>query len=99
MMSRKMLAVAVAVIGLAFMPLQAEQMKCGAGKCGATTEKGANTVACPCNVKDCDHENCAHMKDPSKPCDCNATKPAKIKCGANASGKSMKCGAGKCGGN
>jgi len=40
--------------------------------------------ACP---QQCDHTDCAHKKDPSKPCDCNA--------GAKGT---MKCGAGKCGG-
>lgn len=86
-----MLAVAVAVIGLAFMPLQAEQLKCGAGKCGGATKvKAAN-----CSCEDCDNPKCAHKLDPSKPCDCDHGKgdgKGTMKCGG-----AMKCGAGKCG--
>lgn len=95
-MRKRMLAI-IAVIGLAFLPLQAEPMKCGAGKCGSAMQKGMNGAACPCDAKDCDHENCAHMKDPSKPCDCASRKAAKIKCGSAKPAAKMKCGAGKCG--
>lgn len=90
LMKKKVMAL-IAVIGLAMVPLQAEQMKCGAGKCGAAMQKDMKGSACHCEGN-CDHENCAHMKDASKPCDCNSKKPAKIKCGGG-----MKCGAGKCG--
>jgi len=92
----KRTAALIAVTGLSFMPLQADQMKCGAGKCGASMQQGK---ACPCNIENCDHENCAHMKDPSKPCDCNASKQTKIKCGSAQPTPKMKCGAGKCGSN
>lgn len=86
MFMSKRAAALVAAIGLAMLPLQADEMKCGAGKCGATPQTFKAPAGCAC-PEDCTNQNCAHKKDPSKPCDCNVT----------AKGP-MKCGAGKCGG-
>jgi hypothetical protein len=85
-MMKKRVTALIAVIGLAILPLQAEQMKCGAGKCGAPSQAMKAPAGCAC-PQQCDHADCAHKKDPSKPCDCNES--AKT---------TMKCGAGKCGG-
>jgi len=85
-MKKRVLAI-IAVFGLAFLPLQAEQMKCGSGKCGMASKEMKAPAGCAC-PQQCDHTDCAHKKDPAKPCDCNAT----------AIKGQMKCGAGKCGG-
>lgn len=85
MKTGKMFLAAAALVALAWLPLQAEQMKCGAGKCGSGVSKEMKAAGCSC--EHCDNPNCAHKKDPSKPCDCNVS----------AKGQ-MKCGAGKCGG-
>jgi uncharacterized low-complexity protein len=75
------------------------QMKCGAGKCGASMAKSSTPKGCAC--EDCDkHPDCAAKKDPSKPCDC--ADKGEMKCGAGKCGSAkpkpaMKCGAGKCG--
>ncbi|MEA1982155.1 MAG: hypothetical protein U9N39_01320 [Campylobacterota bacterium] len=93
---------AILFTGIGAISLSAEEMKCGAGKCGASMDtpvkkmkcgagkcgsaKGLNTPKCMCGDNCPNKENCAYKKDASKACDC-------VKKG------SMKCGAGKCGGN
>ena len=91
MFSTKRVLAVFAAAGLAFMPLQAEQMKCGGGKCGAPAQAMKSPAGCAC-PQQCSHTDCAHKKDPSKPCDCNVSVKSPMKCGS-----AMKCGAGKCG--
>ena len=77
--------------------LSANDMKCGAGKCGAAMKcgasmsKGMNAKGCKC--QDCDNPNCAAKKDPSKPCDCKMDGTGKMKCGAKGMDRpAKKCG-------
>jgi len=78
-----MLLGAALFTGLGAVSLSASDMKCGAGKCGSSTEKPA---------KKCGAGKCGAKKKAAKKCGAgkcgNAKKEAK---------KSMKCGAGKCG--
>jgi hypothetical protein len=87
MFMKKRVMALIAVIGLAMVPLQAQQMKCGGGKCGAATQKTMKAPAgCAC-PQQCDHTDCAHKKDPAKPCDCTPSKKPAMKCGAGKCGK------------
>ena len=63
----------------------ADEMKCGAGKCGASMKMKACPAACT-------NPKCAHKLDASKKCDCNVT--GKMKCGASMMEKPAmkKCG-------
>jgi uncharacterized low-complexity protein len=92
------------MLGMGFMglSLNASDMKCGAGKCGAAMSQEMNVKGCA-SCKDCPNPDCAAKKDPSKPCDCPKDAKGNMKCGAGKCGKAMKedktmkCGAGKCG--
>ena len=85
-----------ALLMVGFTTLSAADMKCGAGKCGSSMSKDMNAKGCT-KCKDCPNLDCAAKKDPSKPCDCPLDADGKMKCGADKSGKAMKCGDGKCG--
>ena len=91
-MSKKLIMgfIAVVSMGLMTLSLNANEMKCGAGKCGASMSKDTHTK------KNCDNPDCAAKKDSSKPCDCDHKK---MKCGAGKCGKSSSnnIGDGKCG--
>ncbi len=72
--------------------LNASEMKCGAGKCGAAMNSSApalkNINGCNCKAESCKHTQCAAKKDPSKACDCKMG--AKMKCEAGQCGSAMK---------
>lgn len=99
--TRTLLFAALLALGFIGLSINADEMKCGAGKCGASMSKDMKVKGCDCN--DCPNPNCAAKKDPSKPCDCPKDAQGKMKCGAGKCGKTMaenktmKCGAGKCG--
>ena len=84
--------------GIGAVSLSAEGMKCGSGKCGASTPTKMATCDCDekCDdAKTCDHgkncdaKGCAHDKKSSMKCGSG-------KCGGEKKAPAMKCGSGKC---
>ena len=78
------LLAAVLFLGLGASSLNAE-MKCGAGKCGASMKMDKKAKGCAC--KNCDNDKCAAKLNPKAKCDCNHKKAPAMKCGAGKCGK------------
>lgn len=89
---------ALLMLGFSALSLDAADMKCGAGKCGASMSKEMQAKGCAgCN--DCPDPDCAAKKDPSKPCDCQHDQKGGMKCGTGKCGKAAPVKSVKCGSN